>query len=62
MVRFVLSVVVLAGVLAVAHPVSADPNRVTASDLAPAAEQPSLSTPAQATSSAPPAPSGFGWG
>jgi hypothetical protein len=65
MVRFVLSVVALAGVLAVAHPVSADPLAATAFDFAQAAaaaEQPSLPAPVRATSSDALAPTGFGWG
>jgi hypothetical protein len=62
MVRFVLSVVALAGVLAVAHPVSADPNNVTASDLGQAAGQRSPSAPAPAAPSDLLAPTGFGWG
>jgi hypothetical protein len=65
MVRFVLSVVALAGVLSVAHPVSADPLAATVFDYvqaAAAAEQPSLSAPARAISSDVLAPTGFGWG
>jgi hypothetical protein len=65
MVRFALSVVALAGVLAVAHPVSADQPAATAFDFAQtaaAAEQPSLLAPARATSSDAQAPAGFGWG
>jgi hypothetical protein len=70
MLRFVLSAVVLAGVLAMAQPVFADPLAATASDHAQAAataiEQPA--SPAPAWSSDMPnagkniAPAGFGWG
>jgi hypothetical protein len=75
MLRFALSAVALAGVLAVAQPVSADPLAATASDHAQAAaatiEQPASPAPAWSSSDAPAtsaelgknnAPAGFGWG
>jgi hypothetical protein len=70
MLRFALSTVVLAGVLATAHPIFADPLATTA----PAAAEPTLLEPAWSPSSdatAPAAsagfrrnvaPAGFGWG
>jgi hypothetical protein len=76
MLRFALSAVALAAVLATAQPVFADPLAVAASDhtqaAAAATEQPTSPTPvrssspdAPATSAEPPknvAPAGFGWG
>ena len=77
MLRFVLSAVVFAGVLATERPTFADPVAVTASDrayAAAAAEQPAPAAPASWSSSsdAPAtasavghkdtAPVGFGWG
>jgi hypothetical protein len=75
MLRFALSAVALAGVLAVAQPVFADPLAATASDHAKAAaaamEQPASPVPAWSSSSDAPAtsaglgkntaPAGFGW-
>jgi hypothetical protein len=72
MLRFVLSAVVLASVLAMAQPVFADPLAATASDHAQAAaatiEQPASLAPAW-SSDVPAknagkniAPAGFGWG
>ena len=66
MLRFLLSAVALAGVLATASFTFADSSLALTSDHAQAAaapiEQPSLSAPAQATASDAQAPSGFGWG
>jgi hypothetical protein len=76
MIRFVLSAVVLAGVLAMTNPVFADPLAATASDHAKAAaaamEQPASPAPAWSSSSDAPAtsaglgkntaPAGLGWG
>jgi hypothetical protein len=78
MFRFAFSAVVLAGVLATAHPVFADTFTATASDhvqvAAPAAEQAAPLAPARSSSSDAPAPAsasaeggkdipvGFGWG
>jgi hypothetical protein len=76
MIRFVLSAVVLAGVLAMTNPVFADPLAATASDhaktAAAAMEQPASPAPAWSSSSDAPAtsaglgkniaPAGLGWG
>jgi hypothetical protein len=67
MLRFALSVVALAGVLATVQPAFADPLPATASDHAQAAaaavmEQPAPPAPASSRPSETPAPAGFGWG
>jgi hypothetical protein len=75
MLRFALSAVALAGVLAMAQPIYADPLAALASDHAQAAaaaiEQPMSPAPAWPSSSDAPAaadglgknaPAGFGWG